>query len=91
MNRAYRIASLHMLVANDRARVAWLGVMLDEFPDDCLPDNFHAQCVLARQILRSREDELAELLTPAAAAAHPKSGLAGSLVTSGAAQPAATF
>jgi len=68
MNRAYRIASLRILVANDRQRVAWLGVMLDEFPDDCLPDNFHAQCVLARQMLRSREEELADLLSPTA---HP--------------------
>lgn len=49
---------LRGLIANQHERIAWLGVMLEEYPVDCLPRNFHAQCVLARQMLRSFEDEL---------------------------------
>lgn len=58
---------LRGLIANQHQRIAWLGVVLDEYPTDCLPQNFHAQCVLARQQLRSFEEELAALsLAPAA-------------------------
>ena len=79
---------LRGLIANQHQRIAWLDVMLDEYPVDGLPRNFHAQCVLARQMLRSFEDELAALNLPAVSAAQSKSALAGPLVTSGVAQPA---
>ncbi len=79
---------LRGLIANQHQRIAWCEVMLEDFPADCFPRNFHAQCVLARQMLRSFEDELAALNLPAASAARSKSALAGPLVTSGETRPA---
>ncbi|MDP2226802.1 MAG: hypothetical protein Q8J78_04940 [Moraxellaceae bacterium] len=81
-------AQLRCLIANDHQRLAWLAVMLDEAPLDALPRNFHAQCVAARQALCAREADLAQLLSPAAPDDHLPSDPAGSLATSGAAQPA---
>lgn len=82
-----------MLIANDRQRIAWLGVMLEEFPTDCLPDNFHAQSVLARQVLRSREEQLRELPGHASGLGHqPAAPTAKAPCTPhGAAQPATTL
>jgi hypothetical protein len=85
-------AQLRMLIANDRQRVASFKALLEDFYVDGVPQNFHAKCILARQVLRSHQEELDALLSPAAAAAQIKSGLADPiLATSGAAQPAITF
>lgn len=73
---------LRCLIANQRERLAWLDVMLEEFPVDALPRNFHAQCVLARQMLRSFEQELADLTLPAAALQAANAATSGRLVTS---------
>ncbi len=92
MNHGTRISQLRCLIWNDAARLAWMEVAREEFYADGVPANFHAQCILARQILRGRQEQLAQLFAAVSRERELRTNTgpaaAGNGATSPAAQPA---
>ena len=89
MNQRPTVLQLRAWIKNGEARLAWYGVILEEFDADSLPRDFHTRCSLARQVLRCRQELLALITSPAESTAPETS--AGFLATAGATQPASSL